>query len=223
MDVSKLDMDRIPYSVSEERIEKSDRYFHQKDKKLCIGAEILLNHILNKIGIDDQVFGTDHNGKPYLKNYSDIHFNLSHSENYVACAVSSTPIGVDIEHIHDVDLDIAKNYFYNQEYEHILKNPNNKTFFELWVLKESYIKMTGLGFRLPLNEFSIQIDDEIRLIHNKNKYNLNMWNVCDGNYMLGVCSEKRITEPVLIDLEDINARNIKKNTDIRSLKGVDVL
>jgi len=223
MDVSKLDINRIPFPVSEERIKKSNRYFHEKDKKLCIGAEILLNHALYKMGIVDQVFDTDQYGKPYLKNYAGVQFNLSHSENYVACAVSDSPVGVDIEYIHDIDLDIAKNYFYNNEYEYILKNPNIKTFFELWVLKESYMKMTGLGFRLPLNEFSIKISKEISLLNDTDKYRLNVWNVCEGNYMLGVCTEKRITRPVLINLEDIKTITNKKSTDLKCLKGVDAL
>jgi 4'-phosphopantetheinyl transferase len=203
MDVSELDYNNMSCTVSEERMDKSNKFIHQKDKNLCIGVEILLNHALNMMGILDPVFDRDKYGKPYLKNYQDVHFNLSHSENYVACAVSDSPVGVDIEYIHDVDLDIAKNYFYDQEYEYVINSPNIDAFFKLWVLKESYMKMTGLGFRLGLDEFSIEIDDEISLIHNNNTCNLGFWNVCDGNYMLGVCSEKKSSEPVLINLDEI--------------------
>jgi 4'-phosphopantetheinyl transferase len=32
-------------------------------------------------------------------------------------------------------------------------------FFTLWTLKESYVKMTGHGVSLPLNEFSIHRSD----------------------------------------------------------------
>ncbi|WP_424354849.1 4'-phosphopantetheinyl transferase family protein [Methanobacterium sp. MBAC-LM] len=204
MDVSELDFNRIKSSVSKTRIKKSSRYFHKKDRNLSVGVEVLLNHALDKIGIINPIFDTDEYGKPYLKNYSDIHFNLSHSEKYVACAVSDSPVGVDIEYVQDIDLSLAKYFFYGTEYEHILNNNNQKkAFFELWVLKESYMKMTGLGFRLALDEFCIQISDQIELIHRKNTGNFGLWSVCGGDYMLGVCSQSRITEPVLINLQDI--------------------
>jgi 4'-phosphopantetheinyl transferase len=214
MDVSELDINNIPGSISEDRIKKSRKYFHKKDKKLSIGVEILLNHALDKIGVIDPIFDTDKYGKPYLKNYPDIHFNLSHSENYVACAVSDSPVGVDIEYIHDIDLNIAKHYFYGSEYEYILNNDNKKkAFFELWVLKESYMKMTGLGFRLALDKFCIEINDEIKLIHDGNTGKLGLWNVCGGEYMLGVCSKNSINQPELICLQEIGiSSNIMENT-----------
>jgi 4'-phosphopantetheinyl transferase len=212
MDVSELDFNKIRSSVSKERIKKSSKYFYKKDRNLSIGVEILLNHALSKIDIFDPIFDTDKYGKPFLKNYPDIYFNLSHSEKYVACAVSDSPVGVDIEYINDIDLNVAENYFFKSEYEYILNSTDQKkAFFQLWVLKESYMKMTGLGFRLPLDEFSIKINDEIELIHNGNTGNFRLWNVC-GDYMLGVCSKSRIAEPELMNLLDI------KNTCIKNSK-----
>ncbi len=214
MDVSELDINNIPRSISEDRIKKSSKYFHKKDKKLSIGVEILLNHALDKIGVTDSIFDIDEYGKPFLKNYPDIYFNLSHSENYVACAVSDSPVGVDIEYIHDIDLNIAKHYFYGSEYDYILNNDNKeKAFFDLWVLKESYMKMTGLGFRLALDEFCIEISDEIKLIHNGNTAKLGLWDVGGGEYMLGVCSKSCINGPELICLPEIgNLSTIMENT-----------
>lgn len=211
MDVSKLDFNKLQGFVSPARLKKADKYFHQKDKQLSLGVEILLNHALGEMGIYDPIFGVDKYGKPYLKNYSDIYFNLSHSESYVACAVSNSPVGVDIEYIDEVDLNVAERYFFGSEYEYILNNSNKKeAFFSLWVLKESYMKMTGLGFHLPLDEFSIEIDDEIKLIHKDNTVKLGLWNVCGGEYMLGICSKNKITEPILINLDDIENVNHEK-------------
>jgi 4'-phosphopantetheinyl transferase len=203
MDVSELDCNKFQYSVSPERIIKSNKYFHEKDKKLSIGVELLLNHVLGKLGVYDPIFGKDNYDKPYLKNHSQIYYNLSHSENYVACAVSDSPVGVDIEYIDTFNWDLAKKCFYGSEYEYILnKNNSNNAFFELWVLKESYMKMTGLGFRLGLDEFSVEISDEIRLNHHENTVNFGLWNV--GEHMLGVCSQSSINEPDLICLDDLS-------------------
>ncbi|BDZ69585.1 hypothetical protein [Methanobacterium petrolearium] len=65
------------------------------------------------------------------------------------------------------------------------------------------MKMTGLGFRLPLDEFSIEINDEIKLIHQENTGEFGVWNICNDEYMLGVCSKGKITKPVLINLNDL--------------------
>ena len=41
-------------------------------------------------------------GKPYLRDYPGIHFNISHCEGLVACAFSDTETGVDVERIREV-------------------------------------------------------------------------------------------------------------------------
>lgn len=203
MDVSDLDLSKIREYLSKERLDKSNEYIHQKDRQLSIGVELLLRYSLQEIGVYDPLFSLNEYGKPYLENYPDIFFNMSHSEKFVACAVSDCPIGVDIEQVHDIDVNIAKNYFFGSEYDYILNNYSPKrAFFELWVLKESYMKMTGLGFRLALDEFCIEINDEIKLINGSiSKFGL--WNVCEGEYMIGLCSKERVSEPVLLHLNKV--------------------
>lgn len=41
-------------------------------------------------------------GKPVLKNYPTIHFNLSHAGDWVLCGIGDVSLGVDIEHITDI-------------------------------------------------------------------------------------------------------------------------
>jgi len=160
MDVSQLDINQTQHSVSLDRIKKTARYIHQKDKKLSIGAELLLKYSLNQINIFNPVISHDQYGKPFLVNHPRVHFNLSHSEEYVACAVSDSPVGVDIERVREIELDIARHYFFGSEYQQIQDSPHQlRTFYQFWVLKESYMKMTGLGFRLGLDEFSIKINN----------------------------------------------------------------
>lgn len=203
MDVSDLDINKAGYFVSRERKEKADKYFYEKDKRLSLGVELLLKHALKKIGIVNPIFSTDEYDKPYLDDHHQVHFNLSHSEDYVACTVSDSPVGVDIEYVDEVDLDIGKHFFYGTEYEYIL---NNKTpinaFFQLWVLKESYMKMTGLGFRLPLDGFRVEIADKIRLAQD-DEVKFGLWNVCKGDYMMGLCSQNKMNKPELVRLSDL--------------------
>jgi 4'-phosphopantetheinyl transferase len=68
-----------------------------------------------KLKIDNKYIRINKNqyGKPYLKEYPNFNFNISHSGEYVLCAVDDKSIGIDVEeegkHI-DYE-EIAKNFF----------------------------------------------------------------------------------------------------------------
>ncbi|MGE4234618.1 MAG: 4'-phosphopantetheinyl transferase superfamily protein, partial [Bacteriovoracia bacterium] len=76
--------------------------------------------------------------------------NISHSQNWVCIGFSEKKaIGVDLEFIKPRDLDrLAQRVFTKKEKE-IFKNLNSKQktkyFYESWVKKEAYLKMTGRG------------------------------------------------------------------------------
>ena len=44
-------------------------------------------------------FAYNESGKPYLKAHSDIHFNISHCRNSIACAIHSADVGIDIQDV----------------------------------------------------------------------------------------------------------------------------
>lgn len=186
--VKNLDLTKTYNLLSKTRKEKVDNFRFMKDKRLSCGAYLLLKKLLNEKNIINPVFKTEKYGKAYISNYENMHFNLSHSGNIVACAISDEAVGVDVEYNDpEIDLDIAKNYFYNREYESIQKsdNPSNE-FFNYWVLKESYMKYTGLGFNLKLDSFEIVIKDEITLKDDTDHLKFNLFDIDD--YKLAICS-----------------------------------
>lgn len=168
--VEDLDLKKACQLVPKARQEKIDFYRFDKDKKLSAGAYLLLRKLLSEEGISDFELKAGKYEKPYISNYENIHFNLSHSGKMVLCAISDMEIGADIEYNDPaMDLNIAKNFFFNREYESIM-NSNNPSdeFFKYWVLKESYMKYTGLGMNLELDSFEIVIEDEIHLRNDDN-------------------------------------------------------
>ena len=189
--VDDLDLSEAYKLLPECRKEKVDNFRFEKDKKLSAGAYLLLDKMLNEEDIANPAFKIDKYGKAYISNYENIYFNLSHSGKLVACAISDTEVGVDVEYNDPViDLNIAKHYFYNSEYENIMKSENpSDEFFKYWVLKESYMKYTGLGFNLPLDSFEIIIDREITL-KNKKQPKFSLFDLED--YKLATCSKNNV-------------------------------
>ena len=96
------------------------------------------------IPIDRIEYCKTENGKPYIKNYPDYHFNISHSNGAVAIAFSDYPVGVDIEKIRKVDMKIVNRFFNESEKDYILNCDCDSRFTEIWTKKEAFIKKNGL-------------------------------------------------------------------------------
>jgi 4'-phosphopantetheinyl transferase len=88
-------------------------------------------------------------GKPYLKDFPALEFNLSHSESKAIFAITANePIGVDIEYKNNnIDFrDLAKSYFSPAEIKSLEFAKNfHEEFLKLWTRKEAYLKMKGIG------------------------------------------------------------------------------
>ncbi len=133
-------------------------------KARSLGAGLLLGQVLKKHQIDDQALITyNKNGKPFLKDYGNFHFNLSHSGDFVVCAAGPQEVGVDIQKIKDLDLKLAKRFFHKKEFEFLANLPSEMkkiAFNQIWAGKESYLKYLGTGLATPLNSFELQIDQD---------------------------------------------------------------
>ena len=112
-------------------------------------------------------------GKPRLIEKQQIetglNFNISHSKEHLLIAVcqregKSLQLGVDIEHARSsTNIDsIMKHYFSDTELTDLLKlnkEEQRERFFDLWALKESYIKATGKGLATSLRSFSFDFSN----------------------------------------------------------------
>ncbi len=151
--------------ISDERKAKMERFLFKDDSIRCLLGEIIARYAVSKdlnLKNENISFKTDSNNKPYLAiaNQS-VFYNISHSGDWVVCILSDKPCGIDVELIKQADIDIAKRFFSQNEYESLMSQPahyRTKYFFMLWTLKESYIKADGRGLSLPLNSFSFYID-----------------------------------------------------------------
>ena len=202
-------LEKYSDQVTAERREKVARLKSVQAKALSLGAEVLMKKaLLKSFGIKgDLIIGKSPQGKPSLLNYAGIHYNLSHSGNYVACALANGAVGLDLQKMDRLNLDLAKRYFAKEEvtwlFNQSIEN-QKKAFFDLWTIKESYMKYTGRGFSLPMSTFVVRFEGEfsdnpgISIFENGEKAFVFLKKYeCPKNYVLWCCSSSSNFEEVL--------------------------
>lgn len=90
--------------------------------------------------------------KPRYVGANAVKFSVSHSNNYVACAVSKVEVGVDIQTILKCNNKIV-DYWFNDSEKIIIKNSKQKDidFTTIWTHKEAYLKLIGGGLSKNFN------------------------------------------------------------------------
>ena len=152
--------------MSHERKRKVDSCLFKKDKRLSLGAGILMDRGLSACGLHERegVVSCRGNGKPYLPRYPHIHFDLSHSGSRVLAVFAEVETGCDIEQVQPADLALAQRFFTPKEYDFIAgqqgREAQDTAFFRIWTLKESFLKAVGTGLGLSLDAFEITISPE---------------------------------------------------------------
>lgn len=137
-DVSPLMLSQEVYEyyydrVGGERQKKTDRLKRTEDRARSVGVGALLRFAVEdatELDFDKLTYTAEEGGKPYFEG-DPIYFSLSHSGKYAVCAISDSPIGVDIEEKKELPKRI-KGRFANDVFE--------------WTKKEAKGKLTGKGF-----------------------------------------------------------------------------
>jgi 4'-phosphopantetheinyl transferase len=136
----------------------------ESGKRLSAGAGLLLMTALaDRMTASFRELGSlrftlGENGKPYLTDYPQVHFNLSHSGNRVMCAVSAHACGCDVEQISHKKKQIDMVIRCLAESEQRLAAVSAVHFYRIWTLKESILKLSGEGIVIPLNSFEVSLD-----------------------------------------------------------------
>ncbi len=150
-------------------------------------------------------------GKPYLDNLP-IHFNISHSGEWVVIAIADIEVGIDVEVLREVNYRVATRFFSKEEndlLEQLNGNEKLKLFFDFWTIKESYLKLLGTGLTKSLSSFSIVRNNNIfGLKEDSNNQHepvfFRQYNLA-SDYKLSVCSynDDFALEPKMITVEDL--------------------
>ncbi|MDP5865578.1 4'-phosphopantetheinyl transferase family protein [Streptococcus mutans] len=183
--------DRMFFSLLE-LIEEEDRkqilrYQFWQDRQRS-----LLGHLLSRYAIIQEYALTNKEiqirrhayGKPYIKDYSQIHYNISHSGEWVVVAIGKSPIGIDVENRRE-DWDLIGERVFSESEKYWSQNSYKRKAI-LWTIKEAYVKYLGIGLSKSLNSFSIDIKRRIITEVQKPFQTSFDYFVLDNDY---VCSE----------------------------------
>lgn len=102
----------------------------------------------------------------------DFDFNISHSGNLVACALSKhTKIGLDLERIKPYRDSHLHAFFDERERDLILSaRDHHETFYDLWTRKEAVLKADGRG--LTLTRKKLRFEGNLAVIEDDDNWEI---------------------------------------------------
>lgn len=151
--LQEIDLGAALATVSPQRRSKAMRFKREHGRRECVAAYLLLMEGLRKeYGITEcPVFEYAADGKPRLHGLPGVEFNLSHCREAAVCAVSSAPVGVDVETVRPFKDALARYVLSAGEYAAVTAAARpDVEFIKLWTRKEALLKLTGEGIRSDL-------------------------------------------------------------------------
>ncbi len=175
-----------PDLLSNEERKRRYCFLHQKDRDLFDAAHSLKRWITAQCSgkaNSELNFRSTETGKPYLLD-SAINFNISHSGDWVAIAISKDgPVGVDIEIDHSTNLwrEIMPNVSQDTEIKNFYDNP-----LHLWTAKEAVLKMLGTGFSTDPKNLRVSYAGDAFEACLDNQSFKGSWQMADQNHLAAV-------------------------------------
>ena len=163
---------------------RAQQYKHDKLRQRFIITRAILKQILARyqdIKAEDIYFERGQYGKLFLSGQREgegLVFNVSHSANRLAVVIGTEQrLGVDIEqHKSTVSLSgLVKKCFSESESQFWRGLPESEqleTFFDIWTVKESFVKATGRGIALGLNQCVTSAENLEQLVSIPDLYGL---------------------------------------------------
>ncbi len=174
--INNMDLSRVD-ELDFKRRQKCERLRMTDDKKRCIAGGLFMNRFLSGAEIYENEYG-----KPLADN--GVHFNISHSGDYVMFVMADKPVGCDIEKVGEVDALKMGKYVFSESEMCEIENASDKTdkFFEFWTKKESLLKCMGEGFHKSAKSVNV-VDD---FYADEKIYYFKTWRI--SQYAISVCS-----------------------------------
>jgi 4'-phosphopantetheinyl transferase len=154
--------------LSPDEAARRQRFLFEKNRHQFLVTRALVRTVLSQYAEVDPrawVFTANPHGRPSVAEPAGVavDFNISHTDGLVVCAVAAgANLGVDAERLEmrRVKLEVARRFFAPEEAAALDGLPaaeQGPGFFQLWTLKEAYIKARGLGLFMSLGDFAFTL------------------------------------------------------------------
>lgn len=162
------EVQRLLPLVSEQQRNKALRFQQTAKQFASLKGFLMLKEVLAESYImeesADLSFEYNPHGKPYLKHYPHIHFNISHCHHSIAVAVDSTPVGVDVERFVKPSEALLNYCMCEHEVHKILQSEYpERQFAAYWTQKEALFKLLGTGITHELRDILAKPHPNIQL------------------------------------------------------------
>ena len=167
-------LERCACLLANDEKQQMPRFFFEHHRHQFLITRALIRSCLSlyhDVRPNEWVFAKNEYGKPHVagpNRGTPIHFNISHASGLIVCGLTRNfHIGVDVEDSQRATQTAFKrlaSYFSVREIEALEALPANiqkQRFFDIWTLKESYIKARGGGLSIPLRKFSFEFGDDL--------------------------------------------------------------
>ena len=149
--------------LDKEECQKAGRYRFYEDKMRYLAGKIAVKMLLKEYsGVDKIVLQKGKYGKLYWQSppgQREITFNLSHSGKWVlAIFAYRQAVGIDVQEMGEIPeyMEIAKNFFTEEETAEIQETESLERFNQYWAAKEAYLKALGIGLNKGMDFFSVR-------------------------------------------------------------------
>lgn len=193
------------------------RFVFARDRRRYLVTRALVRTVLSRyarVRPEAWVFSAGPHGRPAISaplRVPALEFNISHSGDLVMLGVTSgRTLGIDTESIAEraADIDGLDRYFAPEESAALLALPaqeRRRRFFELWTLKESYIKARGMGLSIALDAYRFELAGERGLtLHMRPELGdaperWRLWQMAPrSGYLAAVCATRGEDDPRII-------------------------
>jgi len=165
---SEQEVQRLLPLVSQQRRQEALRFKHLFGQYTCLKSYVMLHELLVEQHLipNDCLpeFERNVHGKPELKDFHNVHFNLSHTKLAIAVAVGDRPVGVDVEGFKQPTQRLLE---YTMNPEEILRvqqaDHPDQAFSTLWTQKEALFKYTGTGINSSIKELLTNMPSNITM------------------------------------------------------------
>lgn len=197
------ELERLCDLIDRKRYDKVSATRHKAARKRSICVGLLLRYSFLKAGNCEEEWmqveiKQGEYGKPFLTNYPDFQYSLSHSGEWAVCATDTKPVGIDIQEMKHWNLNLAKRFYHEKEYGRLLNQEKfstknqTKAFYSMWTAKESAVKRSGRGIGAGISQYITAEDyNSVYDAEKKQTVHIKVYDDFEG-YIVCACSDAGI-------------------------------